>query len=123
MAFLETAGARGGMERATSQRVELTVSDQSQFGPFREFLTWAAPGADISVTAKAPSAGEQGALDVLAVVASSGGLLAAIRTVPEFLKARKTGLSVIMTVKGEPFTLTATNIDEVMPILDRLLDA
>ena len=57
------------------------------------------------------------------MLASSTGLVAAIRVLPEFLRSRRTGLSVTMTVKGEPFTLTATNVDEVMPVLERLLDA
>lgn len=111
------------MERANSQRVELVVSDQSQLGPLQEFLSWAAPDAGVSRIAGQPGAGEQGALDVLTVLASSTGLVAAIRVLPEFLRSRRTGLSVTMTVKGEPFTLTATNVDEVMPVLERLLDA
>lgn len=48
--------------------------------------------------------------------------MAAIKVLPEFLRSRKTGLSITMTVKGERFNLTATNVDEVMPILERLLD-
>jgi hypothetical protein len=97
-----TPGTRAGMmERAISQRAELTISDHSQLRPLKEFLSWAA-------------------LDVLALLATSSGLLAAIRVLPEFLRSRKTGLSVTMTVKGQPFTLTATNLDEVMPVLERL---
>jgi hypothetical protein len=105
------------------QRLEFAISDQSQFGAFREFLRLAAPDADVQVTTMAPGPGEQGGLDVLVLVASSGGLLAAIRVLPEFLKARRTGISISMKVKGEPFELTASNIDEVMPVLERLLDA
>lgn len=116
-----TPGTRVGMmERAISQRAELTVSDQSQLRPLKEFLRWAAPDTDVSLVAGVPGAGEQGALDVLAILASSSGLLAAVRVLPEFLRSRKTGLSVTMTVKSQPFTLTATNIDEVMPVLERL---
>jgi Effector Associated Constant Component 1 len=110
------------MVREDSERVGLVVSDPSQLGALQEFLSWAAPGARVSRIAGEPGAGEQGALDVLAVLASSGGMLAAIKVLPEFLRSRKTGLSITTTVKGEPFSLTATNVDEVMPILERLLD-
>ena len=111
------------MERADSRRVVLSVSDQSQLGSLQEFLGWAKPDVSVSRIAAHPGAGEQGALDVLAVLAGSSGLVAAIKVLPEFLRSRKTGLSITMTVRGEPFTMTATNIDEVMPVLERLLDA
>ena len=110
------------MERADTERVEMVVSDRSQFGPLETFLSWAAPGVRASRIAGQPAAGEQGALDVLVVLASSSGLLAALRVLPEFLRSRKTGLSITTTVKGKPFTITATNVDEVMPILEKLLD-
>jgi hypothetical protein len=102
--------------------VVLSISDQSQLGPLRDFLTLTAPGVRASVSSEFPGPGEQGALDMLVLVASSGGVLAAIRVIPEFLKARRTGISITAKVKGEPFTLTATNVDEVMPILERILD-
>ena len=111
------------MEQANSQRIELAVSDQSQLGPLQVLLSLAAPVAAVSRIAGQPVAGEQGTLDVLAVLASSSGLVAAIKVLPEFLKSRKTGLAITTTVKGQPFTIVATNVDEVMPILEKLLDA
>jgi hypothetical protein len=122
--FLVAAAKRGRiMDRAGSLRVVLSVSDQSQLGWLEDFLGWAIPDVSVSRIAAQPGAGEQGALDVLAVVAGSSGLVAAVKVLPEFLRSRKTGLSITMTVDGQPFTLTATSIDEVMPILERLLDA
>jgi hypothetical protein len=110
-------------ERSAAQRIELGVSDQSQLGSLAEFLAWAVPDLSVSVVAGVPGVGELGVLDVLAVLASSSGLVAAVRVLPDFLRSRRTGLSITMTVRGEPFRLTATNIDEVMPVLERLLDA
>ncbi len=112
----------GRMGRGRSERFELTVSDPSQLGSLQELLKWAVPDARVSRAAAMPSLGEQGALDVLVVLASSSGLVAAIKVLPEFLRSRKTGLSITATVKGEPFTITATNVNEVMPILEKLLD-
>lgn len=110
------------MEPEDFQGIALSVSDQSQLGSLQEFLRMA-PGVRVIRVPGEPVAGEQGALDVLTVLAGSSGLVAAVKVLPEFLRSRRTGLSITMTVRGTPFTLTATNADEIMPILDRLLDA
>lgn len=111
------------MEREDSERVELTVLDPSQLGPLQGFLSWATPGTGVSRIAGEPGVGEQGALDVLVLLASSSGLVTAIKVLPEFLKARKTGLTITAMVKGKPFKMTATNVDQVMPILEKILNA
>lgn len=111
------------MEHARTRHAELSVSDYSQLGSLLEYLTSAAPQVRVSRIAGQPGVGGQGALDVVAVLASSSGLVAAIKVLPEFLRSRKTGLSITMTVNDKPFTLTATNVDEILPILDRILDA
>ena len=110
------------MGREDPWRAEFSVSDHAQVQPLKEFLSWAVPEVRVTRIAGEPKPGELGTGDVIAVLAGGSGLLAAIRVLPEFLRAKKTGLSITMTVQGKPFTLTATNVDEVMPILDRLLD-
>lgn len=107
----------GGIERT-----ELSVSDQSQARALREFLSRAVPDARVSLAAGMPAASELGALDVIEVLAGSSGLIAAFRMLPEFLRSRRTALSITATVRGELLTFTATNIDEVMPVLEKLLD-
>ena len=107
---------------ADTERAELSVSDQSHARALREFLSWAVPDVKVSLGAGIPQAGELGALDVIEVLAGSSGLIAAFRVLPEFLRSRRTALSITATVRGEPFTFTATNIDEVMPVLEKLLD-
>ena len=102
--------------------VNFFISDQSQLWRLRDFRTLSVGAQSVSVTNKEPEAGEQGAVDMLVWAASSGGVLTAIRTLPEFLKARKSDISIKTTVKGKTFTLTAKNVDEVMPIIERLLD-
>ena len=72
--------------------------------------------------AGAPRPGELGVADVVSVVTGSTGLLAATRTLPDFLRSRRSGISVETTVRGERFTLTATNVEDVLPLLERLLD-
>lgn len=104
--------------------VDLFISDRSQLGALRDHLALTAPDVRISVSSAMPEPGEQGAVDMLILAAGGGGgVLAALRVIPEFLKASRTGISITATVKGEPFILTASNVDEVMPILERILDA
>lgn len=111
------------MEHKDGESMELTASDPSQLEPLQALLSLATPETSVSRIAAEPSAGEQGAADVLVLLASSSGLVAAIKILPEFLRSRKAGLSITTKVKGEKFKLTATNVDEVMPILERILDA
>jgi hypothetical protein len=101
--------------------IEFSVSDYAELGSLQEFLGWT-PDVRILRIAGRPDAGEQGALDVLTVLAGSSGLVAALKVIPEFLRSRRTGLLITTTVKGKQFTLDATNVDDIMPILERLLD-
>ncbi len=45
------------MEEATSRRIELTASDQSQLGLLQKFLSQATPDAEVSRIAGQPNAG------------------------------------------------------------------
>lgn len=103
------------------RRIELATSDQTELASLRKWLA-TAPGVEVCRNAGRPGAGEQGALDTLTVLGGSGALIAAVRVLPQYLRSRRTGLKITMRVGGEEFTLEATNIDDVMPVLDRLLD-
>lgn len=111
-----------GSEVSGGGRVVFAVSDPAQLGSLAGRLA-SGPGIEVERVAGVPGAGELGAVDVLSVVAGSSGLVAAVRMLPEFLRAKRSGLTVTTTVNGQPFTLDATNVDEVLPILERLLDA
>ena len=101
--------------------IELAVSDYAQISPLQDWLS-STPGVQVLRSSGSPSSGELGALDVLTVVAGSSGVVAAIRVIPEFLRSRRSGLSITTTVKGEKFTMTATNAKDVMAIVERLLN-
>lgn len=109
------------MDTDKSDCLEICVSDYAEIGSLQHWLS-STPNVKVSRVPGQTSAGEQGALDTLAIVAGSSGMLAALRMIPEFLRSRRTGLSVSTVVKGEKFTLNATNVDDVMPILERILD-
>jgi hypothetical protein len=103
------------------RRIELAVSEQKELTSLGKWLA-TAPGAEVSRVAGRPGAGEQGALDTLTVLGGSGALIAAVRVLPQYLRSRRTGLRITMKFRGEEFTLEATNIDDIMPVLERLLD-
>ena len=103
-------------------QVGLAVSDQAQLPALRDWLR-GQPEVKVRVNAGMPGPGEQGALDVLTLLAGSSGLVAAIKVLPEFIRSRRSGFRIETTVKGEKFVLEADNVQDMLPtILDRLLD-
>lgn len=109
------------MEVNDKSHIEFTISDYAQISSFQNWLG-STPGVQVLRRASSPDTGEMGTLDVLTAVAGSSGLVTLIRVIPEFLRSRRSGLSVTATVKGEKFTMTTTNVKDVLPILERLLN-
>jgi Effector Associated Constant Component 1 len=101
--------------------IELAVSDYGQITALYDWLS-SVPDLSVRRVAGIPGAGELGVLDVVVVVAGSGGLVAAIRVIPEFLKARRSSITITATIGGEKFSITASNVKDVMPILERAVD-
>jgi len=110
------------MEFTDVQRITLSISDQSQLRSLADYVGLTS-GITVERAGGQASSGEQGSPDYLIIAASSTTLMAAIRILPEFLRSRRSDVSVSMTIRDTPLTLTASNLDEVAPILERLLDA
>ena len=108
------------MDTDGPSRIDFSVSDYAEIGSLQDWLS-STPGLRVSRSARQPGPGEQGALDVLTVIAGSSGLVAVLKTIPEFLRSRRMGFSITMTAKDKQFTVDVTNADEIMPILERLL--
>lgn len=106
--------------RTEKPYLDVDISDYAEIGSLQRWLSLI-PDVEVDRKAGRPGAGEQGSLDVLTVIGGSSALVAAFRMIPEFLRSRRSNLSITTTVKGEKVTLTASNVDEVMPILERLL--
>jgi hypothetical protein len=100
---------------------ELSVSDYAQLRSLADYLRLAAPGTQVTRSPGRPGRGEQGALDVLMIAADSSVLVAAIKVLPEFLRSRKKGLSVTVTVKDKKLIVTGDNAEEMTAIVDRFL--
>lgn len=102
--------------------IELAVSDPSQLTPLREWMR-GQPRVDVAVAPGKPGPGELGTLDVLVVLGSSSGVVAAIKTLPDFIRSRRSGFRIEATVDGQSFVLEGTNVDEeVIAKLERLLN-
>jgi hypothetical protein len=111
------------MDPTERKRAQLTLSDHSQARALLDFLSWAAPGARVLQIPGRPAPGERVALDMLTLLATSSGLVDTVKILPDFLMSRNAALSVTITVEGTSVILTATNVNDILPVLTRLLDA
>jgi Effector Associated Constant Component 1 len=103
---------------------ELSVSDHGQLGSLAEYPRLAVPGVRVTPSAGSAGAGEQGALDVLMIVAESNVLVAVVKVLPEFLRSHKPGVSVTVTVRGErrQLTVTANDAGDLAPVIEKFFD-
>jgi Effector Associated Constant Component 1 len=109
------------MGTGSASEAEFAVSDYEQISSLHEWLG-SVPGAQVNRVPATPRPGELGAVDVLTVLAGSGGLIAAIRVIPDFLRSRRSNVSITVTLKGKKVTVTASNINDVIPILERTIN-
>ncbi|MEU5934502.1 hypothetical protein [Micromonospora sp. NPDC047187] len=104
-----------------NNRLELKVSDQSQLLSLHRTLSLV-PAARVERVPGVPAAGELGTVDFLVAVGGSGALIAVVKMLPDFLQARRSDLSVEIVKKGQTVRVTATNIDDIMPVLTAMID-
>ncbi|MFI0898539.1 hypothetical protein [Streptomyces sp. NPDC020983] len=110
-----------GQSTPEGRGIGLEVSDPAQMAALRAWVRQQ-PGVRTSLAEGTPGAGRLGAADVLSVVAGSTGLLAVVRTLPDFIRSRRSTFRIETTVRGERLTIDATNVEDVLPLLERLLD-
>lgn len=103
---------------------ELSVSDHAQLRSLAEYLELAVPGIEVTRSGGRAGRGEQGALDVLMLVADSSVLVAAIKVLPEFLRSRKSGVSVTVTITGKrkQLTVTAEDTGHLQRVIEKFFD-
>jgi hypothetical protein len=103
---------------------ELSVSDHAQLGSLAEYLHLAVPDVRVTRSVGRAGRGEQGALDVLMIAADSSVLVAVVKVLPEFLRSRKRGVTVTVTVKGKTrqLTVTAEDAGDVRPVIEKFFD-
>ncbi|MFJ4783840.1 hypothetical protein [Streptomyces sp. NPDC088794] len=111
------------MDAQREHGFEVRLSDPSQQRSLRGWVE-RVPGVRVEQAARSPEPGEQGAADVLTILAGSGGVLAvAIRTLPEFIRSQRSSFT--LTVKladGTEYTLNAENLDELPPVIEKAIE-
>jgi hypothetical protein len=103
-----------------TEEISLAVSDPSQLASLRLWLR-EIPQVTVGITSGQPGPGEQGAVDVLTILASAPALIAAIKMLPEFIRSRRSGFRIETTVRGKKFVLDATNSEDLLAVLERFL--
>jgi hypothetical protein len=99
----------------------LLPSDPAELTALRNWLETMAR-VRVEQVAGPPGSGEQGAIDYLEVIAGSGGLIAAIKVLPEFLRARRSSFRIRTRLRdGREFELDADNVGDLQPVLEQLL--
>lgn len=102
--------------------VEISVSDPAEVGSLHKHLS-RIPQLDVTQCSAAPRPGELGAWDFLQVTAASGGaLVVAIKTIPEFIRSRRTDVSVTLKNGDQEIAITAANADDALRLVERALD-
>jgi len=95
--------------------VELRVSDPAQLSPLSGWLAGAAP-VKVNRVAGRPGPGEQGAVDVLTLLASSSVLATALKVLPEFIRSRRSKFRIEVKITNNKedvsVTLEASNAEE-----------
>lgn len=101
--------------------IVVSVSDPAGLPALRRRLD-GVPSVRVTQLPGSPEPGHQGVWDVLQVIATSGGVLAvAVRTLPDFIRSRRSSVSVSVTTGDRTFTMTADNVAEVLPVIERAL--
>ncbi|MFK0155113.1 hypothetical protein ACIQVK_23910 [Streptomyces sp. NPDC090493] len=104
----------------TARMLELTVSDPAQLRGLRDWLG-AQDGITTRISPAPPAPGELGTADVLAVLAGSSVLATALKTLPDFLRSRRSNLRMRINVDGRQVEIELENADRALDAVERLL--
>jgi hypothetical protein len=103
------------------ETLELRVSEPAELSALQRHLT---SGTQLRVyrTSTGIADGTLGSSDMLVVAAVSGTLVTALQIIPAFLRARRKNLSIAARYRDQSVTICIENIEDVMPILEKILD-
>ncbi|MET8922705.1 hypothetical protein ABZW26_09895 [Streptomyces sp. NPDC004623] len=98
--------------------VVLSVSEPADVGPLYRRLSPLA-GLEVSRVRSGPGEGQLGVVEVLQLLVPSAAVLTvAIRTLPAFIKSRRSSVTVTLTRGKRSVTVTVENSDDPQTILE-----
>lgn len=100
--------------------IVLSVSDQSQLS---SLVSWveATQLVQVQRTSGTPGAGQQGALDSLTLRGGSEALAAALKLLPDFMRAKRADFTMTATMDGAAYFLDLKNVTDITETLQRNL--
>ncbi|MCD0444125.1 hypothetical protein LO763_10865 [Glycomyces sp. A-F 0318] len=99
----------------------ISVSDQAELRSLREHLR-RIRGAQVEQVAAEPEAGALGSGELLQIAVPAAGLLAVVvRTLPEFIRSRRSSVSVTVETADWNVTVSGENLDDVESVIKRVL--
>lgn len=102
--------------------IELRVSDPAELGSLRSHLA-RLPGLEVVQQSGPPTPGELGVWEFLQVAAASGGVLAtAVGTIPEFIRSRRTDVTVKVKRDDVEVEISAANPEDALRLLHETLN-
>lgn len=109
------------MNNGDLRSIGLATSDLAELSSLRSWLHLL-PGLAVTRNSAHPDSGELGARDTLTVAGSSRSIRSALRAIPDFVRSRKDGTKVTVTIKDKKYILDVTNVDSVIPTIEHILD-
>ncbi|MFD0556520.1 hypothetical protein FB566_1763 [Stackebrandtia endophytica] len=99
--------------------IRLSISDGAELRSLREHLR-RIRGVEIEQIPFASRPGSLGASDVLQIAVPAVGVIAVvIRTLPDFIRSRRSSVTITVESGDMKATITGENIDDIEPIVKR----
>jgi hypothetical protein len=114
-------GSSQAAEVASEFHLEFELSQASAISSFERWID-DTPMTQVRRVARPPSLHEQGAVDILAAVASSSSIVALIRILPEFIRSRRSNVNVTIRVGDREATIGIENVKDAPAIIASLLE-
>lgn len=87
-----------------------SVSDPAEAVSLMRWLEGSGP-ARVARTPSVPRSGELGVSDVITAAGSASAVVAAVRAIPAFIRARRSDIHVEATIDGERYVIDVKNAD------------
>ncbi|MCY1141560.1 hypothetical protein OWR29_26480 [Actinoplanes sp. Pm04-4] len=105
---------------ASTVRLTVEVPDASLVSSLVRWIE-RLPGARTERSTAPPRQGELGTVDIVIAIISSSGVAALIQTLPEFLRAKRSPITIKLRRNETEVEVSASSMDDVSTMVDKLL--